>query len=390
MMSNYARPEGDSSEVLLLRSIPLQRDSRSSKMAAAYASHGWQVTPLIWSRGEADDNDGAIVCTAKGGYGDRFKGLAARLRWMAFITREMIRHRRRYDVVHAVDFDTAIIAVPLGFLLRKPVVYDAFDSIGAILGEGRIANWLMVAERAFIRASAVAIFPDQIRLEQYGITSRENVTIISNVPDAVPGTAMTNDDVPAASGSRPLRCVYVGTLEARHRGLEYIAGICRALPGKVEFVVGGTGQLEPLLATQNNEIDNLQYVGRLDYGDALDLMRSADILYGPYLLSAPAHRYASPNKLYEHLMLGKPIITNTGIPPARVVEEARSGFLFDGSIESLKALLRELDEDACREAGKRARACWDERYATLRQRELQAFFEKFAARRRQRSLAATV
>ena len=60
-------------------------------MAATYAEQGWRVTPLIWSRGETGESDGAIVCTAKGGYGDRFKGLAARLRWMAFMAREMLR-----------------------------------------------------------------------------------------------------------------------------------------------------------------------------------------------------------------------------------------------------------------------------------------------------------
>lgn len=380
MTSRRSRPAGRIPEILLLRSIPLQRDSRSSKMAAAYTSRGWLVTPLIWSRGEAGENDGAIVCTAKGGYGNRFKGLAARLRWMAFMARQMMRHRHRYDVVHAVDLDTAIIAVPIGLLLRKTIVYDAFDSIGAILGGGRIAAWLMAVERAFIRASAVAIFPDPIRLEQYGITTRGNVTIISNVPDEVAGAEAAIVDEPPATVSRPLRCVYVGTLEAQHRGLEYMAAICRALPEKVEFVVGGTGQIEPLLKAQNDEIANLRYVGRLGYDDALDLMRSADILYGPYLLSAPAHRYASPNKLYEHLMLGKPLITNTGIPPARVIKEARSGFLFDGSLDSIVALLRDLDRDACREAGKRARAYWDGFYSTLRSRELQAFFEKLDAR----------
>lgn len=349
-------------------------------MAAAYENRGWRVIPLVWSRGEIEDNDGAIVCTVKGGYGDRFKGLAARVRWMTFMAGKMIRHRRDYDAVHTVDLDTAIVGVPLGLLFRKPIVYDAFDSIGAILGQGRVAAFLTAVERAFIKASTLAIFPDPIRLEQYGIAACDNVTIISNVPDDMPAVGSPSGDERKAPRSGPLRCVYVGTLEAQHRGLEYMADICRALPDKVEFVVGGTGQLEPLLNAQQEEIPNLHYVGRLGYDNALDLMRSADILYGPYLLSAPAHRYASPNKLYEHLMLGKPLITNTGIPPARVVEDARSGFLFDGSLESVVTLLRGLDRDACRAAGKRARICWDGRYSILRQRELQAFFEKLVAR----------
>lgn len=357
--------------ILLLRSLPLERDSRSTKMMAEYKRHGHVTAALVWSRGDAvQDRDDTIVCKVPGGYGQKLRGLAARIQWMIFMARQMITRRRDYDVIHTVDFDTAFISVPLGRLLGKTVIYDAFDSIGAILESGPLAKVLAILERMWMRSSSIVIFPDPIRLEQYGIAITPSITFISNIPD-------THERPPEpiiAKNDAPLRIVYIGTLEAQHRGLEYIPDICRMLSSKIEFVVGGTGSLHDFFVEQEKHVGNLRYIGHQTYPQALKEMADSDILYGPYLLSTPAHRYASPNKMYEHLVLGRPLLTNTGTPPAALVEDAQSGFLFDGSRDGLFILLDSLDRTQCRAAGVRARQIWDERFAMLRAEQLERFF----------------
>lgn len=363
--------------ILLLRSLPLERDSRSTKMMAEYRRRGHIATALVWSRGDAvQERNDVIVCKAPGGYGRKLRGLAGRARWMSFMVREMVIHRRDYDVIHTVDFDTAIIGVPLGKLLGKKVVYDAFDSIGAILESGPLAAILSFLERMWIRSSSIVIFPDPIRLEQYGIKPAPSIAIIGNIPDAP--EQPPEIDVTTRQGR--LRVVYIGTLESQHRGLEYIPTICEMLEDNIEFVVGGTGNLHKFFTEQAALTSNLDYIGHQTYPQALHQMAVADILYGPYLLSTPAHRYASPNKMYEHLVLGRPLLTNTGTPPARLVEEAESGFLFDGSREGLLALLASLDRTQCRAAGRRARRVWDERFAMLRAEQLECFFKLLRSR----------
>ncbi|MFD1789239.1 hypothetical protein ACFSC3_16915 [Sphingomonas floccifaciens] len=360
--------------VMMLRSLPLERDSRSTRMAQEYERRGFRVTKLVWSRGDpVSDQADTVVCEAAGGYGRRLRGLAARLRWMIFIVTRMIAYRKRYGIVHAVDFDTAIIGVPLGRILGKTVVYDAFDSIGAILGQGRLGSVMMSLERRWISAASVVIFPDPVRLTQYGVARTPATAIISNIPD-VP------DYVPQLSKNHNiLRVVYIGTLEARHRGLEYIPEICEALTGRIEFVVGGTGELHQFFIDKAANIRNLSYIGHQTYSDALGQMAKADVMYGPYLLSAPAHRYASPNKMYEHLVLAKPLVTNVGTPPAALVAEAGSGFLFDGTLADLVATFETLDAAACSAAGTRGRRLWDEKFSTLRQTQLDDFFHMLNA-----------
>jgi glycosyltransferase involved in cell wall biosynthesis len=340
------------------------------KMVSEYRRRGKRVTSLVWSRGEAPSSTPDMVtCTVRSGYGRGLGGIGARLAFMWFLVTYMLRHRRHYDVVHVVDLDTGIVGVPIARLLGKPVIYDAFDHISASAGQGWVGGVLARVERCMIGLAAIAIFPDLIRLEQYGVEFGEKVRVIGNIPDlaALPAN-------PVARKDGPLLLVYIGTLESIHRGLEYIPDICAAFCNRIEIIVGGMGELHEFFKSASSRIANLTYIGQQDYDAALRQMANADCLYGPYLLSAPAHRYASPNKMYEHLALGKPLITNKGTPPAELVRQAESGFLFDGGIDDLLRILTEIDRSKCARVGRQAATAWNRDYAKLREQQLASFF----------------
>lgn len=361
-------------KILFARSLPLERDSRSTKMVGEYRERGHRVTSIIWTRGEGGtQNADAVICTAAGGYGKRWGGLGARLKWMWFLAKWMTENRHAYDIVHVVDLDTGVVGVPLARMFGKPVIYDAFDHIGAIAGNGLIGKLLARVERCAIAQAYIAIFPDLIRLEQYGISANERIKILGNIPDLRGLPAPVTSD----ARHRSLRLVYMGTLEAVHRGLEYLPAICAEFDGRIEVVVGGTGELDGYFLDAAARLPNLTYLGHQDYQSALEMMASADCIYGPYLLSASAHRYASPNKQYEHLALGKPLITNRGTPPGDLVARLQSGFLFDGTIDHLRYLLEDIDHAACISAGQRAAAAWRAEFVGLREVQLERFFERF-------------
>lgn len=357
-------------DILFIRSVPLERDSRSVKMVSEYRQRGMRVMSIIWSRGEVPSNaPNTATCTVRSGYGRGLGGIGARLVFMWFIAFTMIRDRRKFNLVHVVDFDTGIMGVPIARLLGKPIIYDAFDHISAIAGFGLLGRLLAHVERFLIRQASIVIFPDPIRLEQYGVAYTEKICFIGNIPDiaTVPRRA-------EARREASLQLVYIGTLEAKHRGLEYLPEVCSALGARIEVVVGGMGELHSFFEEASARLTNLTYVGQRDYDAALIQMAKADYLYGPYLLTAPAHFYASPNKMYEHLALGKPLITNTGTPPARLVQNIRSGFLFDGSMADLLRLLSKVNRQECIRVGRQARAAWIREFCGLREQQLESFF----------------
>lgn len=359
--------------------MPLSRDSRSSKMVLEYRRHGYSVAPVIWSRGEpvSGDEGYAAVYTGVGGYGRRFGNLLVRIRWIAFIALYIWQHRRTIDVVHSVDLDVGIISVPMGKILSIPVVYDAFDQMASFFRPSIFTRILASFERWIIAGSTIAIFPDPIRLEQYGIALDDHVKMISNIPEAE-SADLYKKSAPTAKvtdkSDRAIHLVYVGTLEERHRALEIIPSICDRLKDKVVFSVAGVGFLADFFSIQSKARNNLNFAGTLPYEKALRLMSTADCLFGPYLLTTPAHRYAVPNKMYEHLALGKPLLTNEGTPVGDLVRRESSGFLFDGTEEGLFSAISKLTPENCRAVGKIAAHAWQETYSGMRSQQLHIYF----------------
>lgn len=368
-------------EVVLIRSTHLQGDSRSSKMIADYEARGFNVTKLMWTRGiDRPIPPGTVAFQARGLVGGRFRNLFYFLRWHLFIVWYLIRNAGRAFTVHCVDFDTGLVAVPLARLTGKPVVYDAFDHFASSFRRpGPVSKLFLAAERFLIRSADVFILPDRSRMEQYGLTEagiRKSPCVISNMPDATTLAALRSLRADGRTANAPIHLCYLGTLETKHRGLEFVPELCRAFPNDIRFTIGGNGVLEDFFTAQSRAVPNLDFIGFQPYDQALRIMAGADCLYGPYLLTARHHRYAAPNKMFEHLALGKPLITNDGTPPGRFIGENNTGFLFDGSYPDLKRLIGSLDRRSCSATGYVAATLWSEQYSTLRKKQVSAFFDR--------------
>ena len=56
-------------------------------------------------------------------------------------------------------------------------------------------------------------------------------------------------------------------------------------------------------------------------------MRCSDLIMALYYLANPVHRYAAPNKFYESLMLGVPVVTTQGTLVGDKVLKYKTGFV---------------------------------------------------------------
>lgn len=348
-------------------------------MISEYQRRNYAVASVVWSRGESlsSDDGYAAIFRGVGGYGRRLRNLGVRIRWIIFVASYIWHHRKEIDVIHSVDLDVGIVSVPIGKILGIPVIYDAFDQMASFFPPSMFTRFLAILERWAIIGSNVAIFPDPIRLEQYGIALNNRIQIISNIPELE--TASLNQKSALNAREAPLpshvvHLVYVGTLEEDHRALEVIPRICDRFQGKVKFSVGGVGFLEEYFSEQSKLKSNLHFAGKLLYHEALSLMATADCLFGPYLLTTPAHRYAVPNKMYEHLALGKPLLTNDGTPVSDLVRREHSGFIFDGTEEDLVSVIKKLTPEGCRRVGDKAAQAWQRSYSVMRSFQLQQYF----------------
>lgn len=338
--------------VVLIRSNPVRPYPRLEKMANCLAKNGCSVTVLAWDRdSDYDPKEEELKlkdATAKiirigikgqfsGGIKKNLKGLIG---FQRFIYSWLKKHRDEYDVIHAYDFDTGYTAIKCAKRFGKKMIYDIpdyyVDSHG-IKGTP-IGKLVKHCEDSVINQADATVICTEERKKQIAGTTPKKLYVIHNTPDVE-----VEPESSARSAHERLRLVYVGIF-GRSRFIDKIAEAV-ATRDDCEFHIGGYGAgMESYFEDMAKAHDNIFYYGRIPYDKTIELERNCDVMCAVYDPSIPNHFYAAPNKFYEALALGKPLIMarNTGM--ASIVEEFEIGEVIDFNMESLAHAIDRLVE----------------------------------------------
>ena len=344
--------------VVLLRSNPVRPYPRLEKMANCLAKNGYAVTVLAWDRDldyspkeeklELKNSTAKIVRIGikgqfSGGIKKNLKGL---LKFQSFIYSWLKSHRAEYDIIHAYDFDTGFTAQKCAELFNKKFIYDIpdyyVDSHG--LKGSKIGSIVKRMENSVINKADATIICTEQRKEQISGTHPKKLFVIHNTPDVEIVTDCNSSEMHGR-----LKLVYVGVF-GKTRFIDKIAETV-AERSDCEFHIGGLGaNMETYFEDMSKKYDNIFYYGRIPYDKTIALERECDVMCAVYDPSVPNHYYAAPNKFYEALSLGKPLLMarNTGM--ASVVEEYGIGEVIDYNVESLnKAIDSFIENQSSRE-----------------------------------------
>ncbi len=331
--------------VLILRGNPVPPDPRVEKIARALSGLGYGMRILAWDKDAQhplEDALGGIGLSRIGLRLPRRRG-AANLPYLALFQARLMgwlaRRRAEYDLIHACDFDTLLPALAAKRLWGKRVIYDIFDFYADMLR--RTPAWLAgLARRAELwalgRADAV-ILADEARQGQIAGSHPRRLAFIYNSP--------AEEGLPAAAGEASpageLRIAYVGNLQ-RERGLNELFEVLERHP-EWHLDLAGFGPDAEAMARRASALPNAAWHGRIPYERALELEAAADVLLATYDPRIPNNRYASPNKVFEAMLLGKPVVVARGTNADRLVQSEGSGMVVDyGSAAALEAAFQEL------------------------------------------------
>ena len=123
--------------------------------------------------------------------------------------------------------------------------------------------------------------------------------------------------------------------------------------------------IEDFVKSCSEQCDRIIFYGKMPYKKVLELENDCDVMTAMYEPGIENHRFVAPNKLYEAMMLGKPIVMceNTGWDD--VISKEKIGVLIEPSPEGLKAGFEELF--SCREEwnsmGERSRTLYNHSYS---------------------------
>lgn len=305
-------------------------------------------------------------------------------------TLRVVRLARRQPVGLYAFHDPELLpaAVLLKLLTGRPLVYDVHEDVPAAI---RSRPWLprplrpLVARLYQLLEGLALPFVDGLTLADHAYQKyyqgRRSITAL-NYP-LMTYAGLYEERRP---GGRPT-LVYAGSITAL-RGLYEMIELVRRLrpsfPDLLLRLVGPVGspaekaRAEELI-TQHDLGNHVQFSGLVSHLEVHRHLLDADV--GLALLHPdPNYVNSLPTKMFEYMMMGRPVVVSNFPMWAQIVGEAGCGFAPDPlDLDAVEAVLRQLlaDAELRREMGRRGRVAVLEKYSWEKEGErLVAFYRE--------------
>jgi glycosyltransferase involved in cell wall biosynthesis len=334
---------------------PYKPDPRVRREASALSRAGHDVEVIAWDRDcrlpAREDPEGFAVFRfrIRGAYGSFLPLLPGFLRfYVGLLIRSL---RLRPGVVHCHDMDTLAPGVIVSLLTGARLVYDMHESYPDFVST--FAPTILVRLLRFLE-------PRLIRRADLVLTTSSMIAGIAREAGAKDVIPIMNcfDPFPRdQEGVRRIRAsiadegeflvLYIGGLFAG-RGLEAMMRAFAPIEGARLFL-GGYGPLEGDLRKLAKELGvegRIVFAGEIDPSEVPDYDLASDLLFSLYTSGDPNNVLTIPNKFFESVAAGKPILVSNVGEKARLVAELGNGLAVDpDDIPAITNALRKLKDD---------------------------------------------
>jgi glycosyltransferase involved in cell wall biosynthesis len=233
------------------------------------------------------------------------------------------------DIYTSNDLDTLLAGVLCTYPSRK-LVYDAHE-LWADMNVGMGYSSLLIAffriiERILIKKTDSVITVNEFLAEELRKQYRLSVTpyVILNLPH----TNFVEFRKHQPHGRKT--ALYQGGFIA-NRGLENVIRACEFLNDDVQLVLRGFGAIEDELRRIAKPFRNCRFDPPLPLDELVSAASAADVGIVTYLPINLNNYLASPNKLFEYIQAGIPIVASNLPFIQKIVKENDLGILFDPS-----------------------------------------------------------
>jgi glycosyltransferase involved in cell wall biosynthesis len=360
-------------KVTLIRSRAI--DPAIYKIADTLSKNDYNVKLLVWDRQKNFKNsDKEYIIhkfNLKAPY-DKFHVFFYLPLWWIYIFFFLLKDDSK--IMHANDLDTIIPAFLIKIIKRKKLYYTIYDFYADNLPQSTpilFKNFIAHLEKFFIGFTDFLFLVDESRYKQIEGSNIKNLQYIYNSPPDL-------DDIKSEySNHSVISLFYAGVLH-RTRGLEYVVRSIENVED-IKLTFAGEGLCKQWIKNKS-EFENIKYIGYLSYDKVIEETMRSDILFAFYDPNIPNNKYASPNKLFEAMMCGKPIIVSDDSSMATIVRKEDCGIVIPyGNIQSVKNTILKLrdDEELRMKLGKNGRKAYENKYSwnIMEKRIIKAYSE---------------
>lgn len=334
--------------ICIIRSNPVDPDSRVEKEARSLINMGYGVQILAWDRNSTHKDERSNIAVfgseipiirigEKAGFGEGIKSLKSFLKFQFRMILWLLKNRDYYNAVHACDFDTAFFSYFIAKALRKKFVFDIFDFL-ASEPVNVFQKIIKKMEFFLINRADATIICTEDRKSQIEGSNPKYLAVIHNAPYL--GLMNDNSELIKTVDKTKINVVYVGILQA-DRMLKQIGNyFCKH--SEIVWHIAGFGYLDEHISKLAESHSNIEYHGKISYSDALALENACDIMLAIYDPKIENNRNCAPNKYYESLMLGKPLIMVKGTGMSSIISDNNFGVSIEYSEDGFREGVEEL------------------------------------------------
>lgn len=351
--------------IMYVRANGIYSDSRATKQITSFLKAGYQVLIVGWDReGNSKNKCEEVFSEYKNAitysmYDKQVKdhvglgGLWKLYGWLRFVKMTYLKYKSDIAVVHGCNLDSCLLCYKRIQKDGVKFVYDIYDYYTDVhiipLG---LTNQVEKLEIGMINSADFTIICTEERREQIAKATPKKIVVIHNSPD-----------VDYLQRDLKYDYFYCGTFCIRR----LIQEIFDEYPNNsdLKFGYAGYGVYKDQATELDKKYENFTYLGQVKYAECLEQEARSISLSSVLEPTVRNHRLCAPNKFYESLALGKPIIVCKGTGIDRIVEKYDIGVVIDYDVKQFYDAVRKLknDPDYCKDMGKRARKLYEEKYS---------------------------
>jgi glycosyltransferase involved in cell wall biosynthesis len=273
--------------------------------------------------------------------------------WRSFL--HGLLKNESFDAIHIHDLPLVQVGLEIKIKYKIPLIFDMHENYPAFLETAIHVNtfpgnlfysrkkWRKYEKESVYQCDHIITVVEEMkeRIKKLGF-SGEKITVLSNTP--AKRDLKIHKNTP---DKNYLTLFYTGGLNS-HRGLQIVIRGIRLIVEQypnIRLWIVGTGSFKTFLERLTNRLDLENYIhffGRKEQDDMFGLLIRSDIALIPHLKSEQTDN-SSPNKLFQYMLMGKPIISSNCNSIERIINEAGTGIIYySNSAESFAMAVQKM------------------------------------------------
>lgn len=258
----------------------------------------------------------------------------------------------RADVLHANDLDTLMANAIISKIKGTTLIYDSheiFPEVPEVINRKWVKRaWEFIEQSFFYIPKAVFTVNDSIAY-YYSEKYFRTVLAVRNIPEGVfQIEKKTREELGLPTNK--FIVILQGSGINVHRGSEELVDAMQNVPDNVLLLICGNGDVVPQLkqfVAENALQDKVIFKARMPFAELMQYTAAADLGVSLDKSNNMNYTFSLPNKIFDYLHAGIPVLISDLVEPKKIVEEYNVGYVLEEvSTACIAEKIKEILQDA--------------------------------------------